>query len=147
MKKLILAVSLIVFVGQSCTQSSRKEGLSHEEAVKLDQYMVEGQQLYVQYCSNCHQVNGTGLGKLYPPLKGSDFLAENFYKSLCGMKYGFKGELIVNRVTYNQVMPGVPTLTELEIAEISTYIYNKWGGKQGIVPIDTVKKALVACKN
>jgi mono/diheme cytochrome c family protein len=64
---------------------------------------------------------------------------------ICGMKNGMKGELVVNGKKYNKVMKGIPSLTELEIAEIATYIYNSWEHQRGMVDIETVAKALKKC--
>jgi len=142
-----LAILFIGLMIVACTGKGKKDGeeMSHGQSVKLEQYMVEGQQLYNQYCSNCHQPNGEGLAKLYPPLKNSDYLKQNTDKAICSMKNGLNGEIVVNGVTYNQMMPGVPTLTELEIAEIATYIYNSWGNDKGMITIKQVQESLKNC--
>lgn len=40
------------------------------------------------------------------------------------MKYGMQGEILVNGVMYNQRMPGVASLSDLEIAQLATYLYS-----------------------
>jgi mono/diheme cytochrome c family protein len=112
---------------------------------KYDQYYAQGQVLYEKNCSNCHQKNGSGLGLVYPPLAESDYFDNNQNESFCQMKYGKKGVVIVNGKSFNKAMPGVPSLTELEIAEIATYLNNSWGRKKGIVEIRQVKLALANC--
>jgi mono/diheme cytochrome c family protein len=112
---------------------------------KLQQYAVEGEALYLQHCSNCHQKNGKGLGLVYPPVDQSDFMDQHLEEVICLIKYGRKGEIIVNGKTYHQPMPGVPSLTELEIAEICTFLYNHWERKNGIIEVATVTKALENC--
>lgn len=112
---------------------------------KFQQYFVQGQTLYEKNCSNCHQKNGKGLGLVYPPLASSDYFQKNFNASLCLMKYGKQEEIIVNGKNFNKPMPGVPSLTELEIAEIATYISNSWGSQNGIVEISQVTSALNDC--
>ncbi len=112
---------------------------------KYRQYFAQGQVLYEKNCSNCHQKNGTGLGLLYPPLASSDYFDNNLNSSICLMKYGKQGEIAVNGKSFNKAMPGVPSLTELEIAEIATYINNSWGQQKGIVELSTVKTALDQC--
>lgn len=114
---------------------------------KLQQYKVEGEQLYVQHCSNCHQKNGKGLGLVYPPLDESDYMDKNLEEVICLMKYGVSGEMIVNGKSYHQPMPGVRSLTELELAEIATYIYNNWSHSKGIIDIPTVTAALQQCED
>ena len=72
-------------------------------------------------------------------------MENNFEQVLCLMRNGIKGELIVNGIHYNQAMPGVPTLTNLEIAEIATYIYNAWEYQRGLVDVKEADKILNAC--
>ncbi len=142
----IVAVILTVIVLQACSGQAKKEEGSHKEYVRLEQYMVEGQELYIQHCSNCHQTDGEGLAQLFPPLKGSDYMQANFEKVLCSMKYGLEGEIIVNGVKFNQKMPGIATLTPLEIAEISTYIYNSWGNDRGLIDVKNAEDVLKNCQ-
>lgn len=136
---LILCIASILWI--SCSPG-QKQG----ESVKFQQYFVEGEQLYVTLCSNCHQKNGKGLGLLYPPLDQSDYMDNNFQEVICLMKYGKSGEINVNGKVFNQPMPGVPTLTSLEIAEIATYIYNSWSHKRGIIEVNEVINTLDQCK-
>ena len=114
---------------------------------KFKQYLVEGERLYVSHCSNCHQVDGKGLRRVYPPLAPSDYMDQNFENVICAMKYGLAGEIVVNGNSYNQPMPGGASLTELEIAEIATYIYNSWGRKQGLVEVKGIAGILDSCKS
>lgn len=134
--RLIFGIWILEFLFSSCTIKS----------TKLQQYLSQGQVLYEKNCSNCHQKTGKGLGLLYPPLAASDYFENNFDASVCLMKNGTKGELTVNGKIFNKPMPGVPSLTELEIAEIATYISNSWGQQNGIVEISRVTSALKACR-
>jgi len=131
----IVLFLLVSFIFLSCSTKS----------AKFQQYYAQGQALYEKNCSNCHQKNGKGLGLVYPPLASSDYFEKNFNASLCLMKYGKQGDIIVNGKSFNKLMPGVPSLTELEIAEIATYIKNSWGSQNGIVEINQVTSALNEC--
>jgi cytochrome c551 len=112
---------------------------------KFQQYYVQGEQLYVKNCSNCHQKNGKGLGLVYPPLDQSDYLDKNFQEVICLMKYGKSGEMIVNGKNFNQPMPGIPSLTDLEAAEIATYIYNTWSRQRGLIDVKQTEKIIRDC--
>lgn len=125
----------ILFSFDACTPSDPK----------FKQYMVEGEQLYRSNCSNCHQPDGKGLRHVYPPLATSDYVDNHFNQVICGMKYGMQGEIVVNGVTYNQAMPGVRSLTELELAEIATYMYNSWGRQRGLIEAKEVGRLLDSC--
>lgn len=134
---------ILFFVGvlllSGCSLSQK------DEKTKFTNYFRQGEQLYVKHCSNCHQINGTGLGRIYPPLKDSDYMLNNFERVICLMRYGMDGELIVNGLDYKQAMPGVPGLTDLEVAEIATYIYNSWGNNRGLVEVKEVSRILNTC--
>ena len=127
--------------------SPKKESTTSDSSTKFEQYYVQGQQLYIKNCSNCHQQDGTGLGLLYPPVSQSDFLQTNFEAVICLLRYGKKGELIVNGKSFNKEMPGIPTLTDLEISEIATYIYNSWNNERGIIDVTDVTKILATCES
>lgn len=134
----VISATAIIFSG-ACTRTSGD--------VKFQQYYVQGEQLYIRHCSNCHQKDGTGLGKLYPPLNKSDFMDNSVEEVICLIRNGRDGELKVNGVTYNQPMPPIPTLSDLEIAEISTYIYNTWEHSRGIVDVTTASRILQQCRS
>lgn len=127
--------SVALFVAFSCSAPE----------TKFKQYLVEGEKLYVAKCSNCHQRDGGGLRRVYPPVATSDYLDAHFEQVICGMKYGLQGEIIVNGVKYNQPMPGDLSLTELELAEIATFIYNTWGRQRGIVEVTEIRPVLDSC--
>ena len=136
---------LILLFFVSCEAKRGSNGFTNSDDIKFTQYMIEGERLYKANCSNCHQHDGNGLGKLFPPLNGSDYMKENFEKSICIIKNGMKGEITVNGQIYNQVMPANPRLTNLEIAEIATYIYNKWTQKKGLISVTEINKILNSC--
>ncbi len=153
--KKILFFSAITFYAMACGNAQQNQNSDPSEhiatniqgSVKYKQYMVEGRRLYTQYCSNCHQPDGGGLGKVYPPINKSDFIDNNFEESICIIKNGRQGEITVNGITYNQPMMPIPGLTDLEIAEISTFIYNNWGRDKGLIPVKGVQDILSKCTN
>lgn len=118
---------------------------SNSQSVKMQQYFVQGELLYAKHCSNCHRPSGKGLGRVYPPLVQSDYMLAHFEDVICLMKYGKQGEIVVNGRGFNKAMPGIPSLTELEIAEIATYIYSNWGNTQRLVETSEVGKILERC--
>jgi mono/diheme cytochrome c family protein len=136
--------SLILFFLIGCTSSgtNSNEGISEIDDIKTKQYAIQGQQLYLQYCSNCHQEDGSGLSRLIPPLREADYMLSDVNRSIQIIKKGLKGSITVNDIEYNQPMPGNNDLTPLEIAQISTYIYNVWGNNQGLITTELVKEAL-----
>lgn len=116
-----------------------------ENTMRFRQYMVQGEQLYLQHCSNCHQIEGNGLAQLYPPLANSDFMLEDIGRTVCLIKYGITGEIRVNNKDYNLEMPANQKLTDIEIAEIATYISNAWGNQYGLISVTKVTQLLKTC--
>ncbi|AWW29815.1 cytochrome c [Echinicola strongylocentroti] len=140
---------LIIAVVACNAKKENNDGLislNEIEDIKTRQYAIEGQLLYANYCANCHQKDGAGLGKLIPPLQNADFMLADTGRTIRLIKHGIKGEITVNGVNYNQPMPGNPQLTNLEIAEIATYIYTVFGGHEKRVEASEVKKNLETTK-
>ena len=112
-----------------------------EEKIKLEQYYIGGKEVYELNCANCHQKDGKGLQSLYPPVAGSDYL-KNKDKVIYLIKNGLVGEILVNGKKFNQPMPANNQLTNLDIAEVVTYIYNEWNGETKITEVKEVEKVL-----
>lgn len=143
---LIACTTLTISLGllASC---NRQSNTGNADDTKLQLYYVQGELLYLANCSNCHQKDGSGLRLVYPPLYPSDFIDNNPEQVLCLIRNGSPGGLTVNGNRYVQRMPPHSDLTDLEIAEIATYLYNTWGRKEGIVEVTTVSAALEKCSN
>jgi cytochrome c551 len=139
---------LCVIIISSCYSNEKQQdgkSLSFSERIKLKQYKVQGKLLYTQYCANCHQADGSGLGKLIPPISASHRVKSDNSSVICIIKYGMEGAVEVNGVQYDGKMPANFKLTNLEIAEISTFIGNSWKNSIGIVTSNEVEKALLVC--
>lgn len=156
--RLMVAAFIFLFTITACeqTRTTRAENLTEKgdeneerDKIRRKQYVVQGRKLYATHCANCHKEDGTGLGRLIPPLKNSDYLQTDVSRTICLIKYGQKGEIVVNGITYNQPMPGQEDLTDLEIAEIVTYVYFTWGKDEQrlLYGVQEVSKILAACKN
>jgi mono/diheme cytochrome c family protein len=115
------------------------------EELKSEQYFAEGYQLYSLHCSNCHQQDGKGMSNLYPPLEGSIALADKVLIA-CIVRNGMKGDITVNGQIFNRPMPPNQKLTEIEIAEIVSYVTMKWGKDSAYTKIETVRADLANCK-
>ena len=129
----------LLLLTAACT--SRSGG---DSSPKFNQYYVKGEQLFIQHCSNCHQENGKGLGLLYPPLDTSDFMQKNLEDVVCLIKNGKEGILVVNGKSFNGKMPAL-TISDLEIAQITTYIYNTWSHQRGLLDVKLVSDILNSC--
>ena len=106
----------------------------------------QGKVLYTTHCENCHMADGTGLGGNIPPLAGADYLASEQELISCIIRNGQAGQIVVNGVTYDEEMPGVPDLTDFQIANIINYINHAWGNDYGFVKVEDIRTELENCK-
>tara|TARA_Y100001970_G_scaffold8326_1_gene9672 strand:+ start:3980 stop:4381 length:402 start_codon:yes stop_codon:yes gene_type:complete len=97
----------------------------------FEKSISDGKIIYQDFCVQCHLDNGQGVEKIYPPLNNSDYLLENIDKSIYSIKYGLKGEIIVNGIKYNGVMIN-QGLEDQEIADVMNYITNSWDNNLNI---------------
>ena len=94
----------------------------------LKQSILDGEEIYQDFCLQCHLDNGKGVENAFPPLAKSDYLQNNIEASIRAIKYGLRGEITVNGNTYNGVMIN-QGLDEEEVADVMNYILNSWGNK------------------
>lgn len=109
-----------------------------EHAVSKRESIEFGRQLFTMACLPCHQANGQGIPEKFPPLAASDFLNADRNRAIKILLDGRQGELVVNGHTFNNTMPRFP-LTDEEIANVLTYVYNSFGNSGGQVTPDEVK--------
>ena len=106
----------------------------------------QGRNLYNFYCATCHMDDGSGLKGLYPPLAGADYLAENQENLACIIRYGLSDTILVNQKTYNQAMPGVKDLNEVQITNVINYINHAWGNELQHVKVEDIEESLIRCQ-
>ena len=79
-------------------------------------------------CFACHQPDGKGLPGAFPPLAGSDYMLADRDRAVRTILKGLSGPVTVNGVTLNSVMPPQEAvLTDAQIADVLTYVFNSWG--------------------
>jgi hypothetical protein len=89
----------------------------------------------------CHLANGKGIPGNFPPLYLSNWLKDMRTESIKAVKYGQKGEIEVNGVTYNGVM--VPMgLSDQEVADVMNYVMNSWGNTQNAMVTEAEVKTV-----
>ncbi|GAB4291911.1 MAG: cbb3-type cytochrome c oxidase subunit II [Ignavibacteriaceae bacterium] len=100
-----------------------------------------GAQLYNTNCASCHQQNGEGIPKTFPPLKNSATVnSDNPDKHIRTVLFGLKGEAI-NGFVYPAEMPAQKdNLTDEQIAEIINYERSSWGNNGKKITADDVSK-------
>jgi nitrite reductase (NO-forming) len=95
-----------------------------------------GENVYKTNCAACHQPTGLGVQNAFPPLAKSDFLNKDKVRVIKTVTGGLQGKVIVNGKEFNGVMPAW-TLSDEDIANVITYIYNSWGNSgQDVMPAE-----------
>lgn len=98
-----------------------------------------GKKIYMQGCFACHQGNGEGVANAFPPLAKSDYISSDENKAIDALLHGLSGEITVNGKKYNSIMPS-QQLSDQEVANVLTYVYNSWGNKGNQITPEMVKK-------
>ena len=108
----------------------------------------KGKELYEKHCgNNCHGLDGKSiLPQMIPPLNHSDFLDKHPESIACIIYYGLEGEITVNGKKYKQPMPGNSKLNEIDIANISNYVYKTFSKKQSSFRSIDIERQLEKCE-
>lgn len=104
----------------------------------LDEKLKAGKEIYGRTCFACHQSEGQGIPSAFPPLAKSDYLNADTKRAINAVLHGLTGEITVNGKKYNSVMTS-QNLTDDEIANVLTYVYNNWGNNKTNVTTAMVK--------
>jgi mono/diheme cytochrome c family protein len=107
-----------------------------------DPLMQAGKAIYADECAACHTLDGSGIARLFPSLKGRASVQAAHADSLIN---------VVLNGTRAAATPGAPTapampafrwnLTDDQVAAVTTYIRNAWGNAAPAVSADSVKAA------
>ncbi len=114
----IVLIALLIVLISACEAHT-------ERPLEPQKLISHGQQVYVVYCAECHQVDGMGWSNLYPRLAGNPVVTND------------NPEPLIVTVTYGQgsMMGFRGELTDEEIAAAISYIRNAWGNKA--IPVDS----------
>lgn len=116
--------------------SSKKKKISLAES--KENQLALGKKLYEVNCAACHLSDGKGVSAVFPPLVKSDYITGKPDQAIDAVVNGLTGELTVNGVKYNSVMPKQP-LTDAEVAAVINHIYQTMNGADVTVTAEQVK--------
>ena len=115
------------------------------DQIQQDAYYVNGRDLYISHCQNCHGAKGEGLGALTPPLTDSVFMKANKQQLACIIRNGISAPVTVHGKVYEGKMPDF-NMANIDIAQVIVYITNGFGYKQGMYTSEQVEQDLKNCK-
>ena len=107
--------------------------------------MKAGQAVYARLCIACHEANGSGAPRIYPPLPGNALLQSADPSSTLRIMLDGARTVTTPRAPNSGEMPGyAKQLSNDEIAAVTNYIRNSWGNATPIVTPAQVAKARAA---
>lgn len=133
-----LALSTALFLTSVFFSFNQHEEVMIQSEPDLQESIKLGKEIYSSYCISCHMNAGEGIPGAFPPLAQSDYLMEDKERSIHIVMYGLEGEIVVNGVTYNNVMTPLG-LSDEEITHVLNFVRNSWGNEGEAVTFEEVK--------
>ena len=132
--KLFLGINLVILGGFFYKNPLNQNhyisiGKTNKTIITKQETQTSGKEIYTDFCMQCHGANGKGDAKNFPALDGSDWLTKKRTQSIHAVKFGLSGEIIVNKMKFNNTMPPMG-LSNQEVADVMNYILTAWSNKQ-----------------
>jgi mono/diheme cytochrome c family protein len=123
-KKLL---ALVTWPGRPAPPALPPRNASEEALFK------QGQAIYVEQCSGCHQIEGQGQATVAPALAGSKRVAANGDVPVRILTNGLEGKI--------GLMPPLGgAMSDEEVAAVLTYVRQSFGNRAAPVPLAAVKE-------
>jgi len=104
--------------------------------------MVAGKAVYAHACVACHEADGSGAPRIYPPLPGNANLQSADPSSTLRIILDGAQTVMTPRALNPGSMPAYARqLSDQQIADVTNYIRNSWGNAAPLVTPAQVKKA------
>ena len=103
--------------------------LAHERSAGETAVMMKvGAKIYKDYCESCHQPNGEGIPRVYPPLANNQSITMKnpVNPTRIVLNGGFPPSTEGNPRPYG-MPPFYPVLSDEQVAAVVTYIRRSWG--------------------
>jgi mono/diheme cytochrome c family protein len=103
--------------------------------------MASGEKLYRGSCIACHELDGSGAPRIYPPLPGNANLQSADPASAIKITLDGAETITTARAPNTGSMPAYAKMSDQEVADVLTYIRNAWGNAAPAVTPGEVAKA------
>ena len=141
--KYVYFLILILALGSAFMSSSATNTVQPPIKASMDR----GKTIYLQRCMACHQVDGSGVPRLNPPLDGASTVKGNDKLKLVRIIIkGMTDRVEIDGEYYDNNMSANPDLTDTQIADVLNYIRNSWSNKASVVTAAEVKAARIKIK-
>ena len=123
----------------SAIQSIAQASTQLPPAANKEERIARGKVIYSTICMACHQLEGQGIPKAFPPLAKSDYLNADTKRAVSNVVHGLQGKVTVNGEVYESIMPQLG-LNDEQVANALTYVFSQWGNNGTEVLPDMVKE-------
>ena len=102
--------------------------------------MANGEKLFRGSCVACHELDGSGAPRIYPPLPGNANLQSANPASAIQIVLVGAETITTPRAPNTGSMPAYPKWSDQDVADVVTYVRNAWGNAAPAVTADEVAK-------
>ena len=121
------------------TKASTTKKSSASATTGLKAAVARGQMVYTKFCLTCHQVDGSGVPNLNPPLIRTKWTLGSKTVLIQQVLKGSSGKVEIDGDRFGNTMPPLKTLTDQQIADVLTYVRISFGNKASMVTTTEVK--------
>ena len=103
-------------------------------SMQIDKATMErGAKVYNLYCVTCHQVDGSGVPRLNPPLEKTTWVTGSKTRLIRIILKDMNSHEEIDGEVYSNTMAPHNFLTDQQIADVLTYIRNSFGNKASAI--------------
>jgi mono/diheme cytochrome c family protein len=126
-KSQVLTFTGILFLLSAVLMSQTKPGSSNQN--KLSASIERGKKVYTERCLTCHQADGGGVQNMNPPLTKTKWVLGDKAQLIQIVLKGLSTGVEIDGDSYHNVMASHADLSDLQIADVLTYVRNSFGNK------------------
>ena len=113
---------------------------------KLRASVERGKKVYTERCLTCHQADGGGVQNMNPPLIKTKYVLGDKNQLIQIVLKGLNSGVEIDGIEYHNVMASHADLSDLQIADVLTYVRNNFGNKAKAVTETEVKSVRAKLK-
>jgi len=132
----VLTILLLLTTGSLCALAQTKPKTAGAAPAAS---IARGALVYKQYCLACHQIDGSGVPNMNPPLSQTTWVSGDKTKLIKVVLNGFPTPVDIDGNSYTNVMAPHNFLKDQDIADVLTYVRNSFGNKGTAITAATVK--------
>ncbi|MEO8479269.1 MAG: cytochrome c [Gemmatimonadota bacterium] len=135
-----LALSLVLGLVACGGDKAPKDGeMMDPTPAPVQTAAIDGATEFANTCAVCHQATGEGMAGVYPPLAGSDIaILPSPDRMIAVVLKGLNGPVTVKGEKYDGTMAPWESLSDAQIAAITTYERSSWGNTASAVTPEMV---------